>query len=302
MSRQRVLVLGAEGFLGRRLMQTLEGAFAAPHRAKLQAALASSDAVVNAVQGSPAKIAGTAAALYDLTALLPGLPRIVHVSSMTVYGAAEGIVDENDTLRADLGEYSSAQLAAERRAAAYANCVILRPGCEYGPACPDWSERIARLLIARRLGDLGAAGDGLCNLIYIDDLADAVAAALRLPDVAGQAFNLAMPSPPTWNEYFGRFARALGAVPLKRISHRRLRLETQVFAAPLRVGQILARRTGLRESLMPTAISPSLVRTCCQEIHLNSCKAQEILGLEWTPLTLGLQRAAAAAGGGPHPA
>ncbi len=32
----------------------------------------------------------------------------------------------------------------------------------------------------------------------------------------GQAFNLAMSGPPTWNEYLVRFARALHAVPVAR--------------------------------------------------------------------------------------
>jgi 2-alkyl-3-oxoalkanoate reductase len=207
---------------------------------------------------------------------------------MTVYGSAVGEVDESAELRADLGDYAAAQLAAERRAAAYPNCVVLRPGCEYGPSCPDWSGRIARLLIARRLGDLGAAGDGYCNLIYLDDLTSAILTALRLPGIQGQAFNLAMPQPPTWNEYFTLFAKALGAVPLRRIGRRRLQLETKVLAPPLRVAEILARRLRL-PGRTPAVLSPSLRRTCEQEIRLDSSNARNLLGLRCVSLAQGLE-------------
>jgi nucleoside-diphosphate-sugar epimerase len=297
-STLRVLVLGANHFVGRRLSAAFRATdwascfgddpgFDERNPASLGQALTACDAVVNAAHGSPARIGAGAKTLYDLAARLATRPRIVHLSSMTVYGSAVGNVAESAELRADLGDYAAAQLAAERCAAAYPNCVVLRPGCEYGPSCPDWSGRIARLLIARRLGDLGAAGDGYCNLIYLDDLTGAILTALRLPGIQGQAFNLAMPQPPTWNEYFTVFAKALGAVPLRRIGRRRLQLETKVLAPPLRVAEILVQRLRL-PGRTPAVLSPSLRRTCEQEIRLDSSKAQNLLGLRCISLAQGL--------------
>jgi 2-alkyl-3-oxoalkanoate reductase len=307
MSKLRIFVLGAHGFLGRRLTAAFDavewastvggGSCDERNHEHVAAALGASDAVVNAAHGSPATIRAAAAMLYDLAARLAAPPRIVHLSSMTVYGTAVGDVDENAELRADLGDYAAAQLAAERRAAEYPNCVVLRPGCEYGATCPEWSERIARLLIAHRLGDLGAAGDGYCNLIYLDDLTEAVLAALRLPAIQGQAFNLAMPNPPTWNEYFTLFARALGAVPLRRIGPRRLQFETKVLAPALRIAEIIARRVHWR-GRTPAVLSPSLRRLCEQEIRLDSRKAEKLLGLRWMSLADGLARTAEALAAG----
>jgi nucleoside-diphosphate-sugar epimerase len=298
MSTFRVLVLGARHFVGRRVSAAIrvsdwasclgdEPGFDERNPASLSQALSACDVVVNAPYGNPAAIGAAAKNLYDLASGLASRPRIVHLSSMTVYGAAVGEVDESSELRADLGGYAAAQLAAERRAAAYPNSVVLRPGCEYGPTCPDWSERIARLLIARRLGDLGAAGDGYCNLIYLDDLTGAILTSLRLPEIQGQAFNLAMPQAPTWNEYFTLFAKALRAVPLRRIGHRRLQLESKVLAPPLRIAEILSRRLGL-PGRTPPVLSPSLRRTLQQEIRLNSSKAQNQLGLRCVSLAQGL--------------
>jgi nucleoside-diphosphate-sugar epimerase len=302
MSTFRVLVLGARHFVGRRLSAAIrlsdwasclgdEPEFDERNPASLSQALTACDAVVNAAYGSAVAIGAAATNLYDLASRLASPPRIVHLGSMTVYGSAVGEVDESGELRADLGDYAAAQLAAERRAAAYPNSVVLRPGCEYGPTCPEWSERIARLLIAKRLGDLGAAGDGYCNLIYLDDLTGAILTALRRPEIQGQAFNLAMPQPPTWNEYFAQFAKALGAVPLRRIGRSRLQLETKVLAPPLRVAEILARRLHLPGST-PAVLSPSLRRTCEQEIRLDSSKAQNLLGLRCVSLAQGLALAA----------
>ena len=216
---------------------------------------------------------------------------MVHLSSMTVYGTRIGEVVETAALRSDLGAYGAAQVTAESLAAHYQRSVILRPGCEYGPDCPQWSERIARLLCSHRLGDLGAAGDGVCNLLFVDDLVGAILKSLSAPGIDGACFNLAMPSPPTWNEYFTRFARALGAVPVSRIGARRLKIEARLAAPPLKLLEMMQRRLG---SAIPPAITPSLLNLCGQNITLLSGKAEEALELAWTPLHEGLQRAAAA--------
>ena len=66
------------------------------------------------------------------------------------------------------------------------DAVILRPTCVFGPGSTQWTTRIARLLKARRIGDLGSAGDGGCNLAFIDDVVAAVLAALDASsDVSG---------------------------------------------------------------------------------------------------------------------
>ncbi|HEX3397402.1 MAG TPA: NAD-dependent epimerase/dehydratase family protein [Steroidobacteraceae bacterium] len=288
MSPPQVLVLGAEGFVGRRLTAKLHGMGWEP-AAKFDTA----DAIVNAAYGRPAKIRTSANALFDRAASHPARPRIVHLSSMTVYGSASGIVDEGSELRADLGDYSAAQLEAERRAAAYPNCVVLRSSCEYGPSCPQWSERIARLLKSRRLGDLGAQGDGYCNLVYIDDLVAAIIAAIRRPGIEARVFNVAAPEPITWNDYFLRFARALGAVPLRRIGAHRLRWETKALAPPLQILELIAQRLHLPLST-PPVLSPSLARLCEQEIRLDSRLSTEQLGLSYISLDEGLARTAQA--------
>lgn len=287
----RVLILGAHTFVGAKVIAALaKSDWATPVESAARSAVAAAeldgiDAVFNGTMGRPEEIVRQARGLYTAIGARTGI-RVVHLSSMTVYGSYTGLAAESAPLRTDLGAYGAAQVEAESLAAAYSQTVILRPGCEYGAGCPQWSERIARLLRSHRLGDLGARGDGICNLVYADDLVAAIAKALRLPGIEGGCFNLAMASPPTWNEYFTAFGCALGAVPVARIGSRRLRIESWV-AAPLKILELLGARP-------PPPLTPSFLKLCAQEITLDSRRAEAALGITWTALDDGLRQTAAA--------
>ncbi len=246
--------------------------------------------IVAIASGSPAAIRAQARVVTAVARALGPNVRLVHVGSMTVYGGREGVVDEAAPPPADLGPYAAAHLEAERTAREHPNHVILRPGCEYGPGCPTWSERIASLLRAGLLGDLGAAGDGICNLLFIDDLIDAIDRSLREPGAGGGTFNLAMRSPPTWNEYLVRYALTLRAVPARRIGARRLRLETRILAAPRRALEMATRRFGVLQNLAAPAVTASLIEACGRRITLDVTRAETHLGLRWTSLETGLSR------------
>jgi nucleoside-diphosphate-sugar epimerase len=210
---------------------------------------------------------------------------------MTVYGSAIGTVDESCELRADLGPYSLAHRSAEQVASA-SGAVLMRPAAEYGPTCEAWSGRIARLLRAHRLGDLGEMGDGRCNLIYLDDLVSAFGWALREPGIEGKAFNVADTNKVTWNDYFTRYAIALGAIPVRRIGPRRLQLESRIVAPPLKVLGLIANAARLRSLPIPPPIPPSMLRLYSQDIELSVGLLGRSMRPTWIPLDEGLRRAA----------
>jgi 2-alkyl-3-oxoalkanoate reductase len=247
---------------------------------------------VNCTAPPPPGIVSSVETLFRAASSAGSGIRVVHLSTMSVYGSATGLLEESAPLKADLGEYSLAKVSAEAVAARYPHTIIFRPGCVYGPESAQWSTRFADYLLARRLGDLGAAGDGFCNLVYVDDVAAAIVRALENPQTDGRVYNLSSSNPPTWNEYLVRYARALRAVPVRRISGRRLKIETKVLAPPLKIAEILARVARLPPGLLPPPIPPSLGRLMSQEIRLSTVRAEQELGMRWRDLDSGLTETA----------
>lgn len=312
--RQRILVLGASGFIGRRVVQALAASdrllpVATSHRAALniripvemvqldarqapalQDALRGVAGVVNCITGDAATIVASAQALFDACSRLTRPPRIVHMSTMMVYGSATGTVAETAALKGDWDTYSAAKAEVEKLARTCPSVVHLRPGIVYGPESPIWCGRIGRWLLQHRLGDLGAAGGGYCNLVHVDDVVKAVDRALLIPGIEGEAFNLSLPAPPTWNDYFRQFAAAMGTTA-DPISRTHLMMEQYVFAPPLKIAEVLS--STLRLGWQPPApIRPWLLRLCQQRLRLDVRKAERVLGMQWTSLDKGLRESA----------
>jgi nucleoside-diphosphate-sugar epimerase len=255
----------------------------------LTRAAGSASALVSCIAGTPDQITGSGKALFAAAASVSPSPRVIYLSSMAAYGSATGPVDETAPLRGDAGGYSHAKAAIDVLAASHPFAVRLRPGIVYGPQSDWWSNRIARLLVQGRLGDLGPHGEGICNLVHVDDVAAAVVQAIRLPAATGNAFNLANPAPPTWNSYFRLYAEALGVQPA-RISRARLFTELRLYGPALKVAEkVLGRRNPWQSY---EALRPWLIQLCRHDIRLESVKAQDVLGIRFRPLAEGLNETA----------
>ena len=315
----RVMVLGGSGYVGSRLCALLrDSGWAQPVSASrrrtasdieslqldstdleaLVQALQGSDAVVNCVAGDGASIAQGAGVLAQ-ACLRASTPRIVHLSSMAVYGTAEGDVDEAQPLDPALGWYARAKVAAEGHIASFAEAggvaITLRPGCVWGPGSELWVGRIGRWLQARRLGDLGEAGDGWSNGVHVDDVCQAVLAALRLrhPALDVATYNLAAPDSPRWNDYFVDLALAIGATPVRRIRAQQLKADAFVGGPALKLAQIAWQRAGRPAPWLPDPMPPNLLGLWERHLRLDCAAAERDLKMQWTPYADGLQQSAA---------
>jgi nucleoside-diphosphate-sugar epimerase len=293
-SRKPVLVLGASGFIGSHVVAALARSplyrpVAASRRsvppldatsaADMWTALRDVDCVVNCVAGNRRTMVRSAQVLCDMARAAP-IRRIVHLSSMAVYGAATGIVREDQVPVAPVSGYGRAKIECERIVRKYVrdggDAVILRPTCVFGPGSSQWTTRLARLLWDRRIGDLGNAGDGCCNLAFIDDVVAGIVAALGAVGVTDGVFNISSSAELTWNEFLIAFAKAMGATPVRRIPPRVLRIETRLLA-PMRRIAALAVRSPATE-----AITPSLASLWRQDIRIDCAAAQAALALPRT--------------------
>jgi nucleoside-diphosphate-sugar epimerase len=322
MTMKKVLVLGGTGFVGEAAVSHLaRGQMYKPiigsrqPRQKNQSsmdvvvadtmsldslvsAIKGIDAVINCVAGDADAIALGTQNLVKAALSVDKPPRIVHLSTMSVYGGVQGVVTESSPLSDDLGWYGHAKIEAEGAILSYrrqgGDAVILRPGCIVGPNSDQWLSRIAAWLMEGRIGDLGPHADGPANLVDVADVAQAIERSLKL-DMCGDAvpvFNLAAPDSPRWNDYFVDLGIAINATPVQRIGHRRLKLEVYGRGVALKIAERILPKIGLRGIKVPPSIPPSLLRLWGQQIQLNSDIATYGMSLEWTPYATSVQNAA----------
>lgn len=315
----RVLVLGASGLVGRALLRRLQQSGMEPVAGvrrpapqllaagiesrqieatdpqSVVAAMGNITHVVNCVMGPADTMIAATRNLCDAVSKV-GISRVIHLSSCAVYGTASGIIDENTPLGSGVDWYGSAKITCETIVQESASrgmmAVTVRPSCVYGPGSELWTARIGRLLAAHRLGDLGTAGDGRCNLVYVDDVAATVVSALSRPVASGAIFNLSDPAPPTWNEYFLQYGRMIRATPVRRLSKRQIWLERRLMAPPLKLAQLAAARLHLPADRIPDPITPSLLRSCRLDATYDAGRAVAALGYTPTPLERGLELSA----------
>lgn len=233
-------VLGAGGFIGNRLVETLHlggeavvpvvrrpsglalaGRFDLPARIAdafdapaLRTAFAGCDTAVMAIAGDPRTILGSVDPAYR-AAEAAGVRRLVYLSTASVHGQAPAPgTDEASPLSVSQPiAYNNAKVRAERRLLhrrerGSVEVVLLRPGIVYGPRS-YWTGGLADELLAGEAA-LVEGGHGVCNSVYVDNVVHAVRLALAAPGVDGHAFLLADRETISWRDLYRPVAEALG--------------------------------------------------------------------------------------------
>ncbi|MDK9495903.1 NAD-dependent epimerase/dehydratase family protein [Streptomyces katrae] len=184
--------------------------------AALREAFEGCDTVVHCAFGSSgdedgrwaASVAGTENVLAAARAA--GVRRVVHLSTIDVYDpAVTGALTEDSAARpADPAdrEYEQQKLAAEqlvvRAHGDGLETVVIQPGVVHGP----WGGQWTTAQLGRPAGDFAQlpAGDGggVCNAVYVDDLAEAVLLAVDTPAAAGERFLVGHSEELRWGTFF----------------------------------------------------------------------------------------------------
>lgn len=234
-----IAVIGAGGFVGTQLVESLLLNGEAPVRAvvrayrsfaglarfgeavdiqvadaedpaSLAAAIRGCSVAVNLTTGNPAGIVRSTRAIVD-ACRTAGVPRLVHMSSAVVYGdvAAPSIDDDAPPITGHWMPYARAKAAAEvmlrpRMPVPDCQIAVLRPGIVWGVRSPHTLDIASTL--AQKRAYLVDGGVGVFNAIFIDNLVACIRACCDHPgDVTG-FYNVADEETLTWREFYAALA------------------------------------------------------------------------------------------------
>jgi nucleoside-diphosphate-sugar epimerase len=144
---------------------------------------------------------------------------------------------------------------------------ILRPTMIYGSHRDRNISRLLRWL--SRWPVVPVCGDGLSQPIYVEDVADALVAALRSPRTVGRAYNLAGAAP------------ALRFSELVRVAAHALGRPVVLVPVPLRLGVLLARLTGV--------VRPEQVWRLAEDKAFDYSEAARVFGFSPRPFEEGVR-------------
>jgi len=253
MDKIKILITGATGFVGSRLTERLalgsdyEGRAAFQRytgpglariarlpveliradlldRKSLEQASKGCDIIVHLAYGNAGSeeikrkitIAGTENLLK--AALRNDVRKLIHFSTTAVYGTASEpcVYDESTPFIKSDDVYVSSKIEAEKIVWKYYEkhnipAVVLRPPIIYGPYGAYWTVRIVKEIVEGAV--LVNGGDGAANLVYVDNLIDAVLLTIEMSSTDGEAFNVVDDEQLTWKQIYQGYASKLGNHP-----------------------------------------------------------------------------------------
>jgi nucleoside-diphosphate-sugar epimerase/choline dehydrogenase-like flavoprotein len=242
--RKKVFVTGASGFIGGCLIEKLVVEYGAevvalvrqPHKssrlaqlaveivvgdvrdpAGLTRAMAGCDGVVHCAVDGSGNAAHKRLVSVDgirnvcTAAQAAGVKRVVHLSTVSVYGPTPaGTMDESTAQTPHGDAYGESKLEAEKIALEFNRAglpvTVLQPTVVYGPAPTYWTTSVAEQL-GSGLVVLPDGGEGICNAVYVDDVAEAICCALRAEGDRPGPYLISARSPVTWADYYRAHAR-----------------------------------------------------------------------------------------------
>ncbi|GJD80547.1 Inositol 2-dehydrogenase/D-chiro-inositol 3-dehydrogenase [Methylobacterium gregans] len=285
----RVVVTGASGFIGGRLVERLVRAGidvtciireigSATRLARLPVRLVKADLTDPAAIGAALRGADTVFhCAYDPRSRRQNLEgarvligaaaeaqvrRLVHVSTFSVYEPFPPTPLTEETRDGDRAWiYVKDKLDIEGQMLAAARdgrvpTAVVQPTIVYGPFCKPWTNAPAEELIYGEVV-LPDGGAGRCSAVFVDDLVDGMLLAATRDAAVGERFILSGPDTVSWGTFFSEFARALGVPgptswPLAEVSKQNqgfVRDVKLVLRNPKRIVQIIVRWPPARSAL-----------------------------------------------------
>jgi nucleoside-diphosphate-sugar epimerase len=276
----KAVITGADGFLGRALMQRLpeatgldlaDGDISRPGewQAKVRGEVVIHTAAAvgmprNAEHYWQVNTLGTRNVLDAAKA--NGVRRFVLFSSVTVFGNDfPDQVSEDYPTRPTGVPYADSKIAAEHLCLMVEDIevVIVRPGDVYGPGSRPWTLLPLQMIRSRQVA---VPTSGIHSPVYVDDVVEGVLAAAASPAAVGQIITVSGGLGVPTAQYFDRYAHMLGRRAVPRVPR-----------VLMLAGAGLANRVGLLTDLSPAGVRYLADRRGTYSID----KAARLLG--WQP-------------------
>lgn len=271
--RMKALVTGGSGFIGRRLVERLDGVAETVRvlsrrpsglggtaegivgeisdRAALREAVAGVDTVFHlaARVHEPASIADEEITFRGTVALVEaaaaaGVERFVFLSSVAVYGrdapemCHEGVVP-NPTSSYGVAKFRAEAAILEVAERSGMHAIVLRPATVYGAGCKGNIPRMIRAIDRRMFPPPPRQGTPR-NFVGVDDVVEAMLHVSNHPAARLQRYNVVDHHPLTVREMYELIVAALG----RRVP--RWEAPAGIFRIAGRIGDTLAPRIGFR--------------------------------------------------------
>lgn len=137
-----------------------------------------------------------------------GAERVVHISSVVVYGYADSSEQDESAHRRNCGVPYIDTKSASDRIACRRGAVVVRPGDVYGPGSVPWLLRPLEMTRSKQAA-LPGRGEGQMMPAYIDDLVESIVLAAQKGE-PGAAYTVWDGTPVGFDELFERLAQISG--------------------------------------------------------------------------------------------
>jgi len=206
-----------------------------------------------------------------------GVRRVVHVSSVSVYGFPGGVdmTEETHFMARPRDRYITTKAEGERLALSYngqgIEVTAIRPGGVYGPFDRTTTARLAPALLSGQFGHVDG-GRHLMAPCYVDNLTAMMRLAGDNAAAPGEAFNAVDEGRVTWRQFIEWMCADLGCrVPRLSVPH-------AVVWPVAALMEGFGKAARMKESPL---INTYRIRAVMKDSHYSTEKARRLLG--WQP-------------------